>query len=317
MVDGVDAADVAALESVAANQHGVFSVGQAAGLGVDRVRLARAVRSGVLTRVHPSVLRFPAAPLDWRARTWAAVLQAGPQAAASHEAALWLHGCGVGAPFHPAVTLPPGGRAGLAGIRVHRLCDLVDEHRLLMDGVPTTTLARAVVDLTSVLSPGRLEWLVDRLTIIDRRLTVGELSRCLRQVNRRGRRRIRRLQALIDARGPGRPAPRSRVERRVDELLRATSLPEPAREYPLPGWDPGDGFVDRAWPEVRLILEVDGRSWHARESTMAKDRARDRAAAASGWQTVRVLDEEVRDAAPLVVSDLERTYAARLALLHP
>jgi very-short-patch-repair endonuclease len=72
------------------------------------------------------------------------------------------------------------------------------------------------------------------------------------------------------------------------------------------------GFVDRCWPEAKLILEIDGRRWHARERDMAKDRARDREAARLGWQTVRVLDEEVGDCLGAVVDDMVTIYAERL-----
>ena len=97
----------------------------------------------------------------------------------------------------------------------------------------------------------------------------------------------------------------------MDELIASAGLPLPVKEYPLPGWELGVGFVDRAWPEVKLILEVDGRSWHSREQSMALDRARDRAAAASGWLVVRVLADEVRDVPDRVLADLVAAYEAR------
>ncbi len=311
----VESTHLRALTALAAQQHGVFSAHQADAIGVDSGRRHRAVASGLLVRVHPHVDRFTVAEFTWRAAVRAALLQSGPTATASHESALWLHGVGRLVSFEPAITLPPGGRAAQVGYRVHRYCDLTDEHREVVDGEPTTTLARAVVDVTSVVSLGRLAWIVDQLTMVERRLRLGEISRCLRQGNRRGRRRIRNLQVVLDERLPGAFVPRSRLERRVDDLIRASSLPRPVAEYPVPGWSRGAGFVDRAWPEARLILEVDGRPWHARESAMAKDRARDRSAAAHGWQTLRVLDEEVADAPGAVIVDLERTYRSRIALL--
>jgi very-short-patch-repair endonuclease len=302
------------LVSLAAQQHGLFSADQADALGVDPQRRHRGVQSGLLKRVHPSVYLFATTELTWSGAALAAVLQSGSGATASHESAFWLHGLGRLVDFAPVVSLPPGGRAAQVGYRVHRYCDLVDEHRCEIDGVPTTTLARAVVDTTSVLSMGRLAWLVDELMIRERLLTVGEIGRCLRQVNRRGRRRIRNLQAVLDERLPGGFVPRSRLERHVDEMIRSSRLPRPAVEFPVPGWTRGPGFVDRAWPDAKLILEVDGRPWHARESSMAQDRARDRAAAAAGWQTLRVLDEEIANVGAGVIADLERAYAVRLAL---
>lgn len=78
---------------------------------------------------------------------------------------------------------------------------------------------------------------------------------------------------------------------------------------------PIEGLVDRAWPEVHLILEIDGRRWHARERDMARDRRRDRQAAAVGWQTLRVLGEEIRDIPDDVRAEVVAAYAVRRAIL--
>jgi hypothetical protein len=120
----------------------------------------------------------------------------------------------------------------------------------------------------------------------------------------------------------GAAQPRSLLERSADELLALTGLPPAEREYPLPsllaerGAAP-EGFVDRAWPEVKLIVEIDGRPWHARERAMARDRHRDRRAAAAGWQTLRILDEEVDDVPDEVAADIVDAYTARRTLFLP
>jgi Transcriptional regulator, AbiEi antitoxin len=301
---------------VAAAQDGVFSVDQAAGCGIDRRRLNRAEASGLVDRIHPNVWRFVGTPLDDRGRARAATVQAGPDSASSHESSLWLHRV-ERIPFVPVVIVPADASTyRFDGIRVHRMGDLRPEHRCVVDGIPTTTLERAIVDATSVLLPARLGHLIDEVTITHRRTSVGAIGRTLRQVNRRGRLRIARLGELLDERRPAEPAPRSRLERRVDELLRSTSLPRPLREHPLPNEGNLSGLVDRLWPAAMLILEIDGRSWHAREKAMAVDRARDRTAARLGWQTLRVLDEEVAACGPAAVDDIETAYATRLDQLR-
>lgn len=310
----MDADQLARLQSVAHRHAGVFGTDEAVALGIDDQILRRARSRGALVKEYPSVWRFPAAQVTEVQRIWASLLQVGTSAIASHEAALHLHGVRH-VVFRPAVIVAPTGNHRHSPIRVHRMGDVLDEHRIVLDGIPTTTLARALIDVTSVFSRRRLEDVLDRVTITQRMTSVGAVARVLRQVNRRGRRNIRQLQVLLDARRPAEAAPRSRVERRVDELLETTDLPDPLREYPLPGADPGSAFVDRAWPEAKLILEVDGRSWHARERAMAKDRARDRAAGRVGWHTMRVLDEEVTEVAPAIRGDVVETYRERLVQL--
>jgi hypothetical protein len=214
-------------------------------------------------------------------------------------------------PFVVAITIPAGVTHVHRGIRVHRLNDMVDEHRATVDGIPTTTVERAVVDVASVFSRKRLEFIVDWLTVTERLTTVGRLARTFRQVNRRGRSQIDALAQVIASRSPHEPAPRSSLERRFDGLLQSSGLPIPLHEYPLPGSGAVHGLVDRCWPEVKLIVEIDGRAWHAREAAMAKDRARDRAAAAAGFLVVRFLDVEVRECPELVVADIVAIYQQR------
>jgi hypothetical protein len=303
-------AELSSLAETARRQAGAVSIEQARAAGVSDGIVRRAVRSGLLERVHPRVLRFTSRAPDELSMIWASVLEVGRDSRASHEACLWLHAVARIGPV-PVVSVPPEHSHRQRGIRVHRFGDLVPEHLAVVRGVPTTTLERAVVDVTSVLRPARLADLVDRITITTRATTLGAIARTYRQVNRRGRHRIATLGRILDERGDRGPVNRSTLESAADRLLWGARLPTPVREHPLPNHGGLVGFVDRAWPEVRLLLEIDGRSWHSRERDMARDRARDRMAAAQGWLTVRVLDVEVRDQPDLVVTDLELAYRSR------
>lgn len=307
--------EILALALHASEHHGVASVGEAAGLGVDRRQLRRAEAAGLIEFVHPDVVRFRGTVTTRHLQVAAAVAQV-KGSIASHESSLWLHGISR-VPFAVAVTTAPSGCSSRWGIRIHRSGDLEPDQVTRIDRIPVTTLPRTVVDLSSVFSRARLAHLIDHLTIVERRTSVGAIQRVLRQVNRRGRPGIGVLEPLLDARSPGAAAPRSRVERRVDRLIEASGLlPVPIAEYPLPAVGL-EGLVDRAWENARMILEIDGRAWHAREAAMARDRARDRAAAAAGWLTLRVLDSEVTQDPAGVLRDLEAAYRSRLALHMP
>ena len=54
-----------------------------------------------------------------------------------------------------------------------------------------------------------------------------------------------------------------------------------------------EGLVDLAVYESKVILEADGRRWHAREQAMARDRQRDREAARQGWLTLRFVHRDL------------------------
>jgi hypothetical protein len=306
---------VGGVVAFAAANDGVISVAEAAGLGVDRRALIRAMHQGVVRRVHRDVFALTGPPLGSRARARAATLQI-RGGVASHESALRLGGVDR---IPDVVALSVGRVSGghtLDGVRVHRVQDLIDEHVRLIDGIPSTTLERAVVDVASVFSTPRLRDLVDRTTITRQVTSVGKIARVYRQVNRRGRVGVGKLLKVLDERSPVDPEPRSTLERRVDELVAGTGLPAPLKEHPLPSDNGSRGYVDRAWPEAMLILEIDRRSWHAREAAMANDRARDRLAARSGWLTIRVLSDEVRECPDLVIDDVVSAFSMRLSQLR-
>jgi len=303
--------DLHAVAQLARAQGGVFTLGQAHQAGISRSTVHRSARSGLLEQLHPGVYRFTGTPALSMGHLWAAHLYLPDHARLSHESALLLHGVGQVEQV-VAATVGPDANQRFRGVRVHRYCDLVDEHAATVRGLPTTTLDRAVVDVASVYSKPRLGHLVDRITINERTTSIGRIARTLRQVNRRGRRNIRNLVDVLDERSPGAPAPRSHLERRFDALLAVAGLPAPLKEHPLSSAAGHVDLVDRYWPDAGLVAEVDGRVWHSREAAMAKDRARDRAAMAAGLVVLRFLDEEIDDCPHLVVADLVTTYQRRL-----
>lgn len=305
--------DLARLGPIASRQAGAFHIGQAEALGIPRRKVRAAVVAGALVELHPNVLRLAATPPSDLQSVWASVLQVGggrldSTSIGSHESVFRARGI-THVPFEAAVTVPPGSAHRFVGIRVHRMGDLRPDMVEHLDGLPLTTIARAVVDVASVFRRTRLDNVIDHVTITQRCVTIGAIERALRRSNRRGRRNIAVLQALLDLRGD--VVPRSRSEKLADELLAASGLPVPIHEYPHPGWTLGDAFVDRAWPDAMLIVEIDGRSWHQRERDMQKDRARDRSAGLVGWYTARFTHREVHDEPRSFVSDVVGLYGQR------
>jgi Protein of unknown function (DUF559) len=135
---------------------------------------------------------------------------------------------------------------------------------------------------------------------------------------RRGKPGIARLGAVLDARGPGHVPPASVLEGALFGALAAAELPAPARQFRLPGRGAVDGLVDAAYPDVRLLLEADGRRWHSRINDLRRDHQRDAEAARAGWQTLRLLHEDVvghPDEVADMVGDVRTARASRLASL--
>jgi Protein of unknown function (DUF559) len=120
---------------------------------------------------------------------------------------------------------------------------------------------------------------------------------------------------VLDERGPGCLPPQSELEDRVFGLLAAAGLPAPARQFPLPGRGALTGLVDAAYPDVRLVIEADGRRWHTRIRDLRRDHLRDSEAARAGWQTLRFIYEEIvgdPDHVAATVADVRRVRSAQL-----
>lgn len=310
------ARDLTALGRIASEQDGLFSLAQAVDAGVDRRVVQRAAHAGVIAAIGSGVFHFVATPIDHRRRIRAAVMAVGGVSRASHESCLHLHDV-IGIELdRPVVVVPPLHRASHDAIRVHRFRDDHPEHHALVDGIPTFTLARAIVDVSSVFSSSRMEHVIDQVTITKRQVSLGAVARAFRQVNHRGRQNIGMLDGILDERLALGSVDRSTLERAVDELIALTDLPRPLKEFPVPSLAPGEGFADRAWEDAKLILEIDGRTHHERRRAMRRDRARDRAAAVMGWHTARVLDEEVRLEPDLVLDDIVAIHRQRMDQLH-
>jgi Transcriptional regulator, AbiEi antitoxin/Protein of unknown function (DUF559) len=303
--------------TVAAGQAGVLSRAQARAAGMTDRMIARRRATGRWSLLHPGVYAIAGAPPSWRRDVWASLLAAGPQAVASHETALLLHGVDDRhVPRHPLrLTMPHGTHARVAGALVHQIGDVAPHHVGAVDGLPVTTPARAVVDLAARVGPRRLGDLVDVVT--HRMTSTARVARCTAEVARRGKPGIARLGAVLDERGPGHVPPASVLEAHMFAALASGGLPEPVRQFRLPGRGAIDGLVDAAYPDVRLILEADGRRWHARISDLRRDHQRDAEAARVGWQTLRLLHEDIvghPDEVAATVRDVRSARSAQLSL---
>src|SRR5262245_47255717 len=120
MRDELDSPD-AGIAKVAAAQHGVVTVRQLHGAGIDKSGISRRTRARRLHRVHRGVYAVGHAGLSLEGRWMAAVLACGTGAALSHGAAAVLWGLLRPVPEPIDVSVPSqNGRVVQAGIRLHR-----------------------------------------------------------------------------------------------------------------------------------------------------------------------------------------------------
>lgn len=314
MTDSTEPCPDVAIESLAAEQHGVFSRTQAIDAGADATLIRRQVASGRWRRVAPGVYGFPGRPDSWLRRVWIAHLHGGPSTVVSHASAARLHG------FHPIEGYPVDLTVGrnrtrsLADSRRHRVDDLDPSQVTTVRGLPVTTAERTAVDLATVLTPVRLRE-VPGNAHVDRVCRIEEVAVVFDSLRRSGKPGVRRMADALDELGPGDGIPRSVLERLLDEVIRLSGLPRPSHEVPIPGFGLVDGFVDRCWPEAKLIVEADGRRWHSRQSDLRRDHERDLQAAAAGYQTLRLMWERLKGRPDDTAHRVVEVYRLRIA--HP
>lgn len=280
---------------VATGQGGAISRAQAIACGVTDRMIEHRVATGRWERLHRGVYAIAGSPVSWMTAVWAAVLAVGPEAVVSHQTALVLHGISPRAvPRYPVtLTTRRGGHVRVPGVVVHQVDDLASRHvGRHRSGLVVATPARAVVDMAAVVGARHLGSLVDEV-VAARTASFAQIASCLHEVARRGKPGVRTLGRVLDDRGPGYVPPHSELERALFQTLATGGLPAPRRQFPLPGRGAVAGVVDAAYPDVRLVLEADGRRWHTRVRDLARDHLRDAEAARAGWQTLRLLHEQV------------------------
>jgi very-short-patch-repair endonuclease len=301
-----------AIAALAARRAGAFSLAEVGDLGGDRWLARRRVEAGRWQPRPGGTFVLAGHPPSLAQARHLALLAAGPAAALSHECAAELHRLDGIRRGLVVVTLPHTRRLlHLPDVAIHRIDDLVDLDVTVVDGARTTTPTRTVIDLAAVVGDVRLQRAIES-AIVGRQTRFTDLAATLRRVRRQGKTGVTRLVRVLD-RLDGEAPPASELERHLTKVMRRAGL-RGVRQYPLP-WDaePIDGCVDVAVEASRLIVESDGRSWHARLDAMAKDRRRDRMALRAGWETLRFVHKDLVDDPAGAADDIKVVHQRRLA----
>ena len=302
----------ARIAAVARRQGCVFSRRQYLEIGGTDDQLASRLASGLWTLRHPGVYGVAAVPDSYPTRLWAAVLAVGGSAVVSRQAAAALHGIAGYPPLPLVVSVPHGAHPRVRGVTIHQARDFSSTDHTIHQpsALAVTSVVRTVVDLAAVVTGPKLRHTVAEVLSM-RMATLAELGAGLAAVARPGKPGVRKLAAALDEVGPGKALPRSRLERLLYAALASGHLPRPVLQHPFPGRMDVEGCVDGAYPDVRLILEADGRRWHTRVRDLRRDHERDAQAARAGWQTLRFLHEHLAGDPAGVCATVRDTRRAR------
>lgn len=215
------------------------------------------------------------------------MLSAGPGVLAASFTAARLLGCHVPETDVIHVVSPRARRVRLAGVRAHR-SHLFDDDRSVRHGIPCTSAARTLVDLSGHLGDRALDRLADDLQR-RRLLRLADLHRCAGRLRSAPGRSMRRIERLLSARWPGYDPGDSDLETRVLRSLVAAGLPVPRQQLRIKA-AARRRYFDLAWPELRLAVEIDSERYHGQAGARREDRLKGNDAAKLGWTLVRVDD---------------------------
>jgi very-short-patch-repair endonuclease/predicted transcriptional regulator of viral defense system len=268
----------AAIDRLAAGQHGVVTRAQLVVAGVGPSVVDHRLRTGRITAMHHGVYRV--GPLrSTRAAEMAACLACGPLALVSHQSGgvLWRILPEKLRPDPVEVTLT-GGNRRRPGVRIHRVPTLAADEATRLDGIPVTTPERTLLDLATAVGRRTLERALAEAIAL--RLTSPPSMEALLD-RHAGRPGSARLRTVLEG---GQPAlTRSEAEEVFLNLIRKAGLGRPRVNTRLGGFE-----VDFYWPPERLVVEIDGFPFHSSRQAFERDRRRDAEFAALGLRVVRV-----------------------------
>jgi predicted transcriptional regulator of viral defense system len=278
-----------AIGGIAERQHGLVTLAQLSGLGLDGSTVRKRVATGRLHRVHSGVYSVGVPVYTRKAELMAAVLACGPGAVLSHRSAAELWGICEIEPGSVDVTAP--NRRGRApdGIASHRNGSVMVGDRTVLDDIPCTTIPRLLLDFAAVATLDELRSAVNQAEI--RKLVRRSLVR--EQIRRhRGRRGVARLRLVFDQIHPETKRTRSELEIEFLTMCRVASLPQPEVNVKLEVED-GRLEVDFLWRDARLIMEADSRRFHGTDSAFLTDRQREQKLQLAGWRVSHCTWEQV------------------------
>jgi hypothetical protein len=226
----------------------VISSAQLVRAGIGYQSVSKRAANGRLHRRYKGVYAVGQPRLSQEGEWMAAILACGPGSyLASFSAAvhmrLWrrrVTGIHVLAPRERDF---PG-----VHVRIYRRLDPRDVTR--RDGIPVTTVPRTLVDLSDVLTAHQLANVIHEAAfrkLFDERAVRAAISRA------NGRHNLHVLTKALELNAEGSAGTRNELEDRFLALTSNSGLPEP-----LVNTKVQDIEVDFHWPELNLVVEVDG-----------------------------------------------------------
>ncbi len=282
--------------------HGVAARWELLAAGEKSRAIQARVESGRYLRIYDGVYAIGHAELTVYGRRRAIVLACGRRAVLSHRSAAGAWGLRPDGGTKWVVTVRRASAVRPAvPVRVYRYPTLNDEEVTDLDGIPTTTVARTLLDLAAIVPAHHLRRAIERaeqLELFDLAAVTQTLAAHPRQP---GRRQL--LDLIADLQDHGLPRTRSDVEAAFLQLCLDHGLPRPHVNRINNGAE-----RDFRFPDHNLIVEVDSNTFHRGRRAFANDRARDRDALRRGDRTARFTAKEIASTPTAVARELKALF---------
>jgi len=292
---------------IASDQFGLFTRAQAHRCGLTDRMLQRRVRAATVEQVARHVYRVAGTNSSWRQSLLMACLAGGEHCVASHRSAAILHGFDSFRGRPVEVTVPRSVRFKYADAVVHQSLDLEMSDVTAVDGISVTTPTRTLIDLGAVALWPRVEEAFDGAER-DQLASTSAVRQRHAEVRRQGRRGVGPMAIVLDHRLD--VPPKYVIERRFLRLLEGASLPLPQCQYPVLRPSGQMAFIDAAYPDLRLAIELDGNGAHATRRQRAHDNWRAGEIEDLGWHLRRFTWEQIRDERARVTRVMRSAIAA-------
>ncbi|HEX2851509.1 MAG TPA: hypothetical protein VHN98_13190 [Acidimicrobiales bacterium] len=273
----------AAVEALGRTQEGAFSIWQAYNRGATNGIIRNRVTAGRWLREDTGVLLLPGWPSTFRQKLFVAVLAPPTSGYVSHEAAAMVRGLDAIRSARVEVTLPPyGGRRSGRGIVYHRTTEFEDRDWSMVGALPVASAARIIADLApmhDVLTLERVYESAARKGLI----VPSDLDDVVARFatpHRRGADTLRKLQATIVRDGMTND---SDFETLFFQLLRAAGIRLPVRQRRVLRPDGRLAYADYAWPDLHIVVELQGFEYHASRYAHLYDVERNNDLVVLGW----------------------------------
>jgi very-short-patch-repair endonuclease len=261
---------------------GVYAVGRP-GLTLNGRRMAAILACGGDLGVDGGVLLHPGRDT--------------PLVVLSHDsaAALFAIGRQPVSHFEISTTLPTERR--VPGVKLHRRPALAADSVGYCQGIPVTSPAQTLIDLATRHGRPTMERATneaDKLGLV----RTDDLRRALD--DHPGEPGVARIRVILDRRTFR--YTRTELERAFLPLVRQAGLPLPRTSVYVTGHE-----VDFHFPDLGLVVETDGLTYHRTPAQQAKDRERDQDHSAAGLTPLRFTHAQIKFEPDHVVRILRAT----------